>query len=382
SDLLNPMPKLKAKKALKKKKPIRSDKITYWTEGQFRQLQAAPPGKLYSKGPIPWRLLAYLLKLSPDVSKIRKVLRKRLMDESRFKASEKQLDRMLLTLSDHGFVGLTPLPPPIDQRSDYEVETAQANPSLDTLLAFRSIHPLYGSFLLNELGIASWEERIQVFESVLEMPRPILRYVRVPFPDQLPPGPLAINRLDNDLIQRGLIASPMIPDQNDCGQEEEYDWQNRPPTLADKLRLLFDAHFPEVNDLSIVPVWAAGELLATYNGNFNLFIRARDLAKQEGIIFRHLLRLILLCGEFSQVCPPDMEKESWINQLRDISERLTASCRVVDPTSTQDVIENARSVDFMDEEKSSNTAFHEKSSTNVGKTATQMTLDFADGIFE
>src|SRR5947199_2500680 len=55
---------IKAKKALKKKKPTRSDNKVYWGEGQFRQLQGATAGKLYSKGPIPWRLLAYLLQLS------------------------------------------------------------------------------------------------------------------------------------------------------------------------------------------------------------------------------------------------------------------------------------------------------------------------------
>ena len=41
-------------------------------------------------------------------------------------------------------------------------------------------------------------------------------------------------------------------------------------------------------------VWAAGELLRDFNGNFNLYVRTRDLVKQEGIVFRHLLRLILL----------------------------------------------------------------------------------------
>src|SRR5262249_55315063 len=74
---------LKAKKALKKKKPIRSEKTVFWTESQFEQLKGAPPGKLYSKGPLPWRLLAYLLKTSPEISRVRKVLRKRLMDEAR-----------------------------------------------------------------------------------------------------------------------------------------------------------------------------------------------------------------------------------------------------------------------------------------------------------
>ena len=60
---------LKAKKALKKKKPTRSETRQYWGEAQFKQLQAAPPGKLYSKGPLPWRLLAYLLGFSAEVSR-------------------------------------------------------------------------------------------------------------------------------------------------------------------------------------------------------------------------------------------------------------------------------------------------------------------------
>src|SRR5437764_1086724 len=103
---------LKAKKALKRKKPTRSDTRVYWGEGQFRQLQGAPPGKLYSKGPLPWRLLAYLLKLSPEVSRVRAVVRKRLMDAPRIKASETALDRMLLTLAENHFVTLDPPPPP------------------------------------------------------------------------------------------------------------------------------------------------------------------------------------------------------------------------------------------------------------------------------
>src|SRR5262249_53613218 len=43
---------LKAKKALKRKKPSRRENVLYWGEAQFKQLQAAPPGKLYSKGPL------------------------------------------------------------------------------------------------------------------------------------------------------------------------------------------------------------------------------------------------------------------------------------------------------------------------------------------
>src|SRR5207302_4389491 len=102
---------LKAKKALKRKKPSRRDNVQYWSESQFKQLQGALPGKLYSKGPLPCRLLAYLLKLSPEVARVRTVLRKRLMDESRIKASEKALDHMLLTLAAGRFVTLEPEPP-------------------------------------------------------------------------------------------------------------------------------------------------------------------------------------------------------------------------------------------------------------------------------
>src|SRR5262249_12242566 len=102
---------LKAKKALKKKKPTRSETRQYWSESQFKQLQAAPAGKQFSKGPLPWRVVAYLVKLSPEVAKVRAVMRKRLMDEPRIKASEKALERMLLTLAAGGFVKLDPEPP-------------------------------------------------------------------------------------------------------------------------------------------------------------------------------------------------------------------------------------------------------------------------------
>src|SRR6185312_1854572 len=99
---------LKAKKALKKKRPTRRETETYWNEAQFEKLKGALPGKLYSKGPLPWRLLAYLLTISPEVSRIRAQVRKRLMDEPRLKAGEEALVKMLLTLQAGGFVRLEP----------------------------------------------------------------------------------------------------------------------------------------------------------------------------------------------------------------------------------------------------------------------------------
>src|SRR5439155_12481319 len=124
-------------------------------------------------------------------------------------------------------------------------------------LAFRSIHPLYAAFLLDHLGIADREERLQAFESVLELPRPVLKYVRVPWPDDLPPGPLATTRLDAELIQRGLIAAPLPPPADDEEASDDDEPQERPPALAEKLLLLFDATYPDLNDGPGVPVWAA-----------------------------------------------------------------------------------------------------------------------------
>ncbi|MBV9123132.1 MAG: DEAD/DEAH box helicase [Planctomycetes bacterium] len=346
---------LKAKKALKKKKPSRRETVQYWSEAQFKQLQAAPPGKLHSKGPLPWRLLAYLLELAPEVAKVRAVVRKRLMDEARIQAGEKALEQMLLALAAGGFVTLEPPPPPppgdgpanaaSPPAPPYAAVLAHPTPELSKLLVFRSIHPLYGAFLVNQMDLADADERLQAMESVLEIPRPLLRYLRVP--RELPPGPLAVNRLDPELIRRGLIAAPLPEGENE--DEEEEGFEERPPALADKLHLYFEALYPTVTDVTTQAVWCAAELLR-FNGNFNLYVKSRDLVKQEGIIFRHLLRLILLCGELSQVCPPGQEMGFWQADLRNLADRLTASCREVDPTSTDEIMEQVHAADVVEGE--------------------------------
>jgi hypothetical protein len=367
---------MKAKKDLKRKKPSRRENQMYWSEGQFKQLQTAPPAKLYSKGPMPWRLLAYLLKISPEVQRVRNVMRKRLMDEPRIQAAEKHLESMLQTLARAGFVALSPTPPAADAASPganaatpggqtsevsktsevlnaqiYRAESATPTPALDQLLVFRSIHPLYGAFLLNHLGVADRDERLQAFESVLEFPRSVLWHVRVPREDSLPPGPLARTRLDEELIRRGLMLAKPQPEP-DAEEDDDDDWreeEEHPPTLSEKLRLLFDAQYPEVTDVVTQSVWAAGELLR-YGGNFNKFIQGRDLVKQEGIVFRHLLRLILLCGEFAQVTPADIAADGWQHEMRDIAALLTESCRAVDPASTDEAIEKAHAADVVEGE--------------------------------
>jgi superfamily II DNA/RNA helicase len=357
---------LKMKKDLKRKKPPRREDNAYWTEGQFEKLKNSPPGRLYSKGPLPWRLLAYLLKISPEVDKVRNVIRKRLLDQPRIAAGEKVLERMLIALEAGGYVQLEP--PLAASRSENEpggaADNASATPQaaqrppiigatptekLDRLLVFRSVHPLYGAFLIDQLGIASPEERVQALESVLEMPRPLLKFVRVPF--DLPPGPLQLTRLDPELTQRGLIVAKPPKEEGAEEEEEEFvPWEERPPLFAEKVRMLFEALYPEVDDLHADAVWAAGELLR-FGGDFNAYVKQRDLTKQEGIIFRHLLRLILLCAEFAELTPPDTTPEEWRGWLREVELKLTAACRKVDPTSTDMMIQSAKAADVVEGEE-------------------------------
>jgi superfamily II DNA/RNA helicase len=399
---------LRMRKDLQRKVPTRRSNEQYWTEAQWDKLCTAPPLKLTSRGPIPWRLLAYMIDVSPDVELLRKLVSKRLMESGRMVGGQKQLDQMLLTLWAAGYVKLEPEPPARDEGErgregegekkqhqqtrkptatelaiaearralaatdpsspladpspplplapsptpvSYQPRFAHPTDTLPKLLKLRGINPLYGIFLVNQLGIASREERIQAFESLLEMPGSVAKYVRVPKYEDMPPGPLATTRLDVELLQMGLATPEQLgakseedDDQKPRGREifEEKVW---PLTLAEKLRLLFDATFPDVHSLVTVPVWAAGEVLE-FGGQFNKYITSRGLQKQEGVIFRHLLRLILLLKEFQQFTPPDCSAEEWLGELKEIIDRLTQCCREVDPTSTDKMLEEAEREEF------------------------------------
>jgi superfamily II RNA helicase len=89
---------LRMRKELKRKLPSRRSTEQYWTEQQWDKLRTAPPLKLASRGPIPWRLLAYMLDASPEVEPIRRLAGKRLMESGRMVGAQKQLDQMLRTL--------------------------------------------------------------------------------------------------------------------------------------------------------------------------------------------------------------------------------------------------------------------------------------------
>ena len=93
-----------------------------------------------------------------------------------------------------------------------------------------------------------------------------------------------------------------------------------------------------MTDLRVWPCWVAGEILR-FNGKFNTFIGAKGLQKQEGMIFRHLLRLILLLGEFIDLDLPDGDREEWRKDLSEIIEVLTKTCESADPSGTRQVLE-------------------------------------------
>jgi superfamily II RNA helicase len=100
-------PKLREmKKKMKKKAPTRRSTEQYWSEEQFWKLKDMPPGKLASRGTIPWRLLAHIISLDSDIEPIRKMIGRRLMSDKWVKEGQKQLDDMLTTLHQAGFIKL------------------------------------------------------------------------------------------------------------------------------------------------------------------------------------------------------------------------------------------------------------------------------------
>ena len=101
---------IKKRKQMKKKLPKRRSTEQYWGENHFTQLIEAPPTSLASQGQMPWRLLAYLLSLSPDITLVRDAIARRLMDQKQIDKSQRGLVGMLLTLESAGCVTLSPEP--------------------------------------------------------------------------------------------------------------------------------------------------------------------------------------------------------------------------------------------------------------------------------
>ncbi|MGA2034468.1 MAG: DEAD/DEAH box helicase [Thermoguttaceae bacterium] len=138
---------LKARKALERKRPRRRETEQYWNEAQFRKLCAAPSGKLHSRGPLPWRLLSYMLDASPEVDRIRRLVAKRLMDSGHLEAGQRELDRMLLTLHRAGYVTLDPPPPAEEPVAEKEASPVAPRPRpRPTNRAWPLLRPSYRSW--------------------------------------------------------------------------------------------------------------------------------------------------------------------------------------------------------------------------------------------
>jgi hypothetical protein len=224
-------------------------------------------------------------------------------------------------------------PPP----EPYDPVTATPTDKLKELTVFRAVHPLYGLFLMDYLAKADDHELVQILESLLEMPGSVAKSLRVPWPDDLPPGRLSIEVVDPAILTRGLATQEDLypqADQSDIPPE----LRKYPVPLAQKMRMLFEGEIDHAGGLFVTPVWAVGDLLE-HGGDFDKFVRGRDLVKQEGILFKHLLRMILLCEEFAQLTPPDTDPEAWRARLKTISDVLTTACRNVDPQSTDELLE-------------------------------------------
>jgi superfamily II DNA/RNA helicase len=231
----------------------------------------------------------------------------------------------------------SPTKPTVPQPDPYDPITATPTDRLKQLMVFRAVHPLYGIYLMDYLGRADRPELVQILESLLAMPGSVAKGVRVPWPDQLPPGKLATEIIDPAILTAGLATADDLyppPDQSDLPPE----LRKYPIPLAQKMRLLFENTIDHAGGLYVTPVWAVGDVLER-NGNFDQFVRSRDLVKQEGILFKHVLRMILLCEEFTQLTPMDLPQSDWEQKLREISQVLTTACREVDPQSTDEMLE-------------------------------------------
>lgn len=393
---------LKAKKALKKKMPKRRQGETYWTQEQFDKLRMGEAANLVSKGNIPWRLLAYLLTQTPQVQPLRDLVGRRLLDTKQIEKAQIRLNEMLVTLWTAGYLDLEPKPQPkaakpakptkqddksvikissggllesaglgalVEQAQsgseksegedssdqsesaasrgydleNYRPEFARPTDRLELLIRIRSINPLYGVFLAGHLSIADDTERLLALESALALPGTVARYVRVPKLEELPPGPLATERLDRQLLELGLATQEELvgkqPDEEEAARRSLFEEERVfVISVGEKLRRLFNYDFPRVHDVHTTAVHVAGEVLE-FGGNFNKYIVAKGLQKHEGIIFRHLLRLVLLLDEFATIPPVESTEEEWEDRLDYLIDRLTESCRQVDPETTDEALE-------------------------------------------
>jgi superfamily II DNA/RNA helicase len=319
---------LRMRKELERKRPTRRKTEQYWSEGQFKTLIAAGPARLSSRAMIPYQVLIFLLTRTGTLHEVRDFLSKRFNSPERIEKFQKQLDFMLDNLQGLGY---------LKRSADGDHVTLDA--SINKLLNFRSVDPLFGAFVAEQLNYGNFEEKLLALESVLQMPPAILRKVRIP--EDLPKGPLQTEFLEPRLRQMGVLSSEAEAEPaaerkpwryRDPWDEEEVE---RPPTFPEMLATLYEAQLAAPEPMPVQPKWIAGGAFQ-FECEFFKFVRSRDLIKQEGLILRHLLRLVILAGEF-QVLTADPEYGR-------MCELATQCCQRVDASYTARFLEEAENM--------------------------------------
>lgn len=312
---------LKARKELERKRPSRRKTEQYWTEGQLQGLIKAGPAKLASRSMIPYQALIWLLSRSKDqapLALVRRFLAARFDSPERLARFQDQLDRMIANLEACGLV-----------KRGEDPATIAVEPALHELLSFRSIDPLYGAFLGRILAGADVIEKAQALESVLPLPPRIVRVSGDVSDGGRGPGPLQTGYLEPLMTALGVKLAPPPPDP-DAPVEDDFDpWkeeEEKPPGFPDMLKIAFEKDLPFPEDLPVQAKWVAGGVLDAQD-DFHRFVKSHGLQKNEGLVFRHLLRFVILAGEFFQrTGDPDYQ---------DLAARATAACRAVDPSYTE-----------------------------------------------
>jgi len=319
---------LRMRKELERKRPTRRKTEQYWSEGQFKTLIAAGPARLSSRAMIPYQVLIFLLTRTGTLHEVRDFLSKRFNSPERIEKFQKQLDFMLDNLQGLGY---------LKRSADGDHVTLDA--SINKLLNFRSVDPLFGAFVAEQLNYGNFEEKLLALESVLQMPPAILRKVRIP--EDLPKGPLQTEFLEPRLRQMGVLSSEAEAEPaaerkpwryRDPWDEDEVE---RPPTFPEMLATLYEAQLAAPEPMPVQPKWIAGGAFQ-FECEFFKFVRSRDLIKQEGLILRHLLRLVILAGEF-QVLTADPEYGR-------MCELATQCCQRVDASYTARFLEEAENM--------------------------------------
>ncbi len=334
-DQLDPRSKdlgiMKARKELERKRPSRRKTEQYWAQGQFKTLIDAGPAKLHSRSMIPYSVLIFLLTKTGTLKQTREFIAKRFNDAGHIAKYQEQLDFMVGNLASLGYL----------TRSD-DGDHVSLDQSIYQLLGFRNVDPPFGMYLVEQLKRASFIEKLQVMESVLELPPGIVRKVRLP---DLEPGPLQRDVMTPLMISLGVVLAK-APSADDDGADDYEDdrpeddpwWdgvsRDRPPRFPEMLKIAFEAKLSAPEPVNVQPKFIAGDMFE--DCEFYRFVRNRELIKQEGLILRHLLRLVTLAEEFRAMTEdPDYER---------IGELATRVSHNVDPRYTDKYLSDLQEI--------------------------------------